>query len=101
MMKYPHATDRLALRQFMLCYFNQNYDMTYGTFEACLDAFMTSEPKALQVSLLPEMEAANDAGCILDIMPHTSPEWSFWHDLGGMRLVPRHLQIARRRLARD
>jgi hypothetical protein len=87
-----------ALHQFMVCYFNQMHDVTYGTFESCLAEFMVREPEALKIALFPEMEAAEAAGCVRDILKHSSQELRFWDGMGGMRLVPRHLELARRLL---
>ena len=86
-----------ALHQFMMCYFNQMHDLTYGTFERCLEEFMSREPEVLTALLLPEMERAVAAGYVLDILPYKSPQRLFWRGMGGMRLVPRHLESARRR----
>lgn len=98
-MAVPDPERSPALRQFMICYFNQNYDLTYGSFEACLAAFIAIESEALCSSLLGEMEAIEAAGCVFDIAPHSSSERQFWRGLGGARLVPRHLTVAREILA--
>jgi hypothetical protein len=86
-----------ALTQFMMCYYMQNFDITYGSFEGALEAFYDREPADLARRLPVDVEEIDRKGLILDIVKPGSRESDFWKGLGGARLVRRHLETIRRR----